>query len=157
MKGIWKQAGDQTGSEIVEFALVLLPLLAVVFLIMDICWVFFAQASLQYAVGSGVRYAITNNNLSEASIKSVVQQNAMGFLSGQTGLDEITVNYYSPANPSGSPLTGAAATAGGNLIEVSVSGITVNPLGFMWPGGPTSISLAASSTDVIESPPPPGS
>ncbi len=154
MKGIWKQAGDQTGSELVEFALVLLPLLAVVFLIMDICWVFFAQASLQYAVGSGVRYAITNNNLSEASIKSVVQENAMGFLSGPNGLDEITVNYYSAANPSGSPLKGAAATAGGNVVEVSVKGVTINPLGFVWPGGPTSISLTASSTDIIESSPP---
>ena len=156
MRGIWKVLGDQAGSEVVEFGLVLLPLLAVLFLIMDVSWLFFAQASLQHAAGVGVRYAITNNNLSQDSIKSVVQENAMGFLAGDSGLNKITVSYYSPANPS-KPLKGSGSTAGGNIIEISVQGVTVNPLGVFWPSGPTAISLAASSTDILESAPPPSS
>src|SRR6185312_590295 len=157
MKSIWKWAGEQTGSEIIEFALVLLPLLAVSFMIMDLSWIFFAKSSLQYAAGAGVRYAVTNNNLSQDSIKAVVQQNAMGFLAGSTGLTKITINYYSPANPSGPTLTGAATTVGGNIVEISVQGVQINPLGLIWPGGPTALNLSASSTDVIESPPPPAS
>ncbi len=156
MRALFRQWGDQRGSEIVEFALVLLPLLVVLFLIMDVSWIFFAQASLQHAAGSGVRYAITNNNLTQDSIKSVVQQNAMGFLDGEEGLGKINVNYYSPANPS-KPVPGAAGTVAGNIIEISVKGVQVNPLGFVWPGGPTTISLTASSSDVLESPPPPSS
>lgn len=156
MRAIRKYAEDQTGSEIVEFALVLLPLLAVLFLIMDVSWIFFAQASLQHAAGAGVRYAITNNNLSEASIKSVVQESSMGFLAGDSGLSKINVSYFSPTNLS-KPVTGPASSAGGNVVEISVKGVTVNPLGFIWPGGPTAISLAASSSDILESPAPPSS
>ncbi len=161
MRAMRKQAGDQTGSEIVEFGLVILPLLAVMFLILDISWIFFAQATLQYAAGTGVRYAITSNVMKgpiglplgqDVSIKSIIQQNSMGFLAGQAGLDEITINYYSPSAPS-KPLMGPGSNAGGNIIEISVKGVQVNPLGFVWPGGPTTLFLAASSTDVMESSP----
>jgi Flp pilus assembly protein TadG len=161
MRGIWKRWKDETGAELVEFALVLLPLLFVTFLILDVSWVFFAQASLQYAAGTGVRYAITSNVMKDsqgkpmgqdASIKSIVQQNAMGFLDGQSGLDNITINYYSPSAPS-NILTGSGSNAGGNIVEVSIQGVQVNPLGFVWPGGPTTLSLSASSTDVMETSP----
>lgn len=160
MKRIWKQAGDQTGSEIVEFGLVILPLLAVMFVIIDTAWVFFAQASLQHAVQVGVRYAITSNVMKgplglplglDASIKSVVQQNAMGFLAGDDGLRKISVNFYSPANPS-KPVTGIGSDVGGNFVEVSVQGVQVNALGPIW-SGPASIFLGARATDVMESSP----
>lgn len=161
MRVRWKQPGDETGAELVEFALVLLPLLIVTFLILDISWIFFAQASLQYAAGTGVRYAITSNVMKDsqgqpmgqdASIKSVVQQNAMGFLAGQAGLDEITINYYSPSAPSNA-LTGVGSNSGGNIIAISVQRVQVSPLGFVWPGGPATLYLSASSTDVMESSP----
>ncbi len=161
MRGIRKQSGEDTGAELVEFALVLLPLLIVMFLILDISWIFFAKASLQFAAGAGVRYAITSNVMKnaqgqpmgqDASIKSIVQQNAMGFLAGQDGLNKITVNYYSPSAPS-TVLTGAGSNSGGNIVQVAVQGVQVNPLGFVWTGGPTAISLSASSTDVMESSP----
>ena len=51
---------DERGSEVVEFGLVLLPLMAFVFLIIDVAWLCFAQESLQYAVETGVRAAVTS-------------------------------------------------------------------------------------------------
>ncbi len=149
---------DETGSEIVEFGLVLLPLMAFVFLIIDVAWLCFAQESLQYAVETGVRSAVTSyvpNGFSgqDAYVKSVVQQNAMGFLAGQTGLNNITVNYYSPSNLSQS-LTGSGSNAGGNVIEISVQGVPVNMLGPIFFGQAWSnITMNANSSDVMESSP----
>ena len=149
-------SGDETGSELVEFALVILPLMAFVFLIMDIAWICFAQASLQHAVQVGVRSAVTSYMPTGVSgqdgyIKSMVQQNAMGFLAGTDGLNRITINYYSPSNLN-KALSGSGSNAGGNVIEVSVKGVTVNVLGPILIDSAT-ISMAAISSDVMESSP----
>ena len=148
---------DETGSEIVEFGLVLLPLMAFVFLIMDVGWICLAQESLQYAVETGVRAAVTGYvpggfTGQDAYVKSVVQQNAMGFLAGQSGLDEITVNYYSPSNMS-TPLTGSGSNAGGNVVEVSVQGVAVNTLGPILREQWSTMVMNANSSDVMESSP----
>lgn len=140
------------GSEVVEFGLVLLPLLAVVFFIFDVCWLVFAQGTLQYAAQEGVRYAVVGN--SAASVKSVVQQSAMGFLgSTADGLNNINVTYYAPSNLS-KPVAGAASTVGGNVVQVSISGVQVSLLGPLWGVGAPSLQMNASSSDVMESIPP---
>ena len=41
---------------------------------------------------------------------------------------KVQVQYFAQSNLS-TPLTGNTANAGGNLVEVSVGGIIVNPLG----------------------------
>ncbi len=148
---------DETGAQIVEFGLVLLPLLAFVFLIIDVAWLCFAQATLQHAVQVGVRTAVTSYVPSGSSgqdsyVKSVVQQNAMGFLNGSTGLSEITINYFSPSNLS-LPLSGSGSNVGGNVIQVSVSNVPVSALGPILRTNAAHLQLQATASDIMESSP----
>lgn len=148
---------DEAGSEVVEFGLVLLPLIGFVFLIMDVAWICFAQASLQHAVQVGVRAAITSYipqgvTSQDSYIKSVVQSNAMGFLAGQNGLDNITIKYYTPSNLS-TPVTGVGSNSGGNVIEVAVKNVPVSALGPILRESLATLSLSATSSDVMESSP----
>lgn len=139
----------------VEFSLVLIPLLAVVFLIMDIAWLYFAQASLQFAVQTGVRYAVTGQgtNATQATlIKQKVQSSAMGFLSGPVGLSKITINYYSPSNLT-APLTSPTANARGNVISIRVDNVVVTSFGMFLRTGSGKTVLSAVSTDMVEGAP----
>ncbi|HEX4168218.1 MAG TPA: TadE/TadG family type IV pilus assembly protein [Bryobacteraceae bacterium] len=136
----------EDGSEIVEFSLIILPLFGLIFLILAVGWVVFAKASLQYAVREGVRYAVTNQ--STPNIQALVQQQSFGFLAGDAGLSKISVNYYTPNN-----LQQTNSNQGGNLVEVSVSGVTVDPFGLKY-FGLTPVTLSADSSDVMESAPP---
>jgi hypothetical protein len=143
MLKISKSKSRRRGVELIEFTLVLLPMLAFVFLLIDLSWAVFKRATLQFAVREGCRYAVTNQvqNLTDASgnhyglldsVKWVVQKRALGFLgSGPTapGWAAIQVKLY-PSSGSLTtalplPLTCADVTtkpnAGGtNLVEVSV-------------------------------------
>ena len=148
---------DETGSQVVEFGLVLLPLVAFTFLIIDVAWICFAQASLQHAVQAGVRMAVSSSVPSgfsgqDAYIKSVVQGNAMGFLGGQSGMNQITVNYFSPSNLSQS-LSGIGSNAGGNIVQVSVADVPVSTLGPILRSDWSTVMLKASSSDVMEGSP----
>ncbi len=147
--------GNETGSQTIEFGLVLLPLLAFLFLICDIAWICFAQSSLQYAVQMGVRAAVVNpappqGTGQDAYLKGIVQSNAMGFLAGQGGLNEITIQYYSP---SGAAINNGGNT-GGNIIEISVSNVAVSALGPIFLGNSATLQLHANSSDVMEALPP---
>jgi hypothetical protein len=148
---------DETGSEVVEFGLVLLPLLAFLFLIMDVAWICFAQSSLQHAVQVGVRAAISGyvpagTAHQDDYLKNVVQQNAMGFLAGDDGRNLISVNYYNPANLS-KPLSGFGSNAGGNVIEISVKEVPVSTLGPILRESWAKVYMKASSSDVMEGSP----
>jgi len=127
----------------IEFTLVLLPMLGFVFLLLDLGWAVYKRATLQFAVREGARFAVTNqlvnkkdaNNKSYGlvdSVKFVVQQRAMGFL-GSTATDPgyaaIQVRFYDPdaslttPAPIATDCNSAVAKApnsGGNLVEVSV-------------------------------------
>ncbi len=148
---------DETGSQIVEFGLVLLPLMAFMFLIMDVAWLCFAQASIQHAVQAGVRSAVTGYvpagvSGQDAYIRSVVQSNAMGFLAGDTGINLIEICYYNPSNLSNC-LSGVDSNAGGNVVQVSVANVPVSSLGPILREGWSTMFLRASSSDVMESSP----
>ncbi len=129
--------GDE-GAEMVEFALVVLPLFGFIFVILAVGWVVFAKASLQYAVREGVRYAVTGHSASD--IQAVVQRSAFGFLNGnQTYLNQNV------------PVTCPASTAdvSNKVVQVSVTGVVVDPFGLSSFGlAPTTVS--ASSSDVME-------
>lgn len=107
--------------------LVIVPFFAFVLLVMDVALAVFCKASLQYAVREGVRYAVTSQTMSgmgqDASIKTVVQQNSMGFLQGFGGASTIVIQYYTPDT-----LTPTASNAGGNIVEISVQGYSLSPL-----------------------------
>jgi Flp pilus assembly protein TadG len=135
----------EDGSDLVEFALVMIPLFLFVFAIMCVSWFIFAKASLQHAVREGCRYAVTGQAISD--IQDRVLQNAVG-VPGMTA-KKVQVQYFAQSNLS-TPLTGNTANAGGNLVEVSVSGITIDPLG---PAGLgfSALTISAAASDVMES------
>lgn len=166
----------QRGSEIMEFTLVLLPMLGFLFLILDISWAVYSRSTLQYAVAQGVRYAVTSQTTGtmglRASIQTVVQDNAFGRLrttagaaTGVNGWNGIYVDYYlvnsdgsltSEDGATGTSWTTAAAEL--PLVEVSVQGLSSKT--FMptikLPGlGPalSPIVMGAVAWDRMEAPP----
>jgi len=142
--------GSEKGSEIVEFGLVILPLLAFVFLIMDTAWVLFAQSTLQHAVCEGVRYAVTGQTMAgmgqDASIRTVIISDAFGFVTQATS-SNIAINYFNPTT-----LASTQSNAGGNVVQIIISGVNVYPLGPIWRSA-TAMTLSARSSDVMESSP----
>jgi Flp pilus assembly protein TadG len=142
--------GSEKGSEIVEFGLVIVPLLAFTFLIIDIAWVLFAQSTLQRAASDGVRYAVTSQTMAgmgqDASIRTVVINSAFGFVTAATS-SNIAINYYNPTT-----LAATQSNAGGNVVEIVISGVNVYPLGPIW-RSQTAMVLTARSSDVMEASP----
>ena len=110
------------GSEIIEFALLMVPAFLLTFMILDVSMVIFLRCTFQHAVREGVRYAITGaynpaapagHNGQDDAIKAVVQTSALGFLNG-TAAATIHVHWIDP-------VTGAVAdNSMGNIVEVSV-------------------------------------
>jgi hypothetical protein len=125
-----------------------------VFLILDIAWAFYVRATLQNAVREGVRYAVTSQTLTglgqDASIKSIVQQNAMGLLSGSAGAALVTIQYYAPNTLL--PISGLDSNQGGNIVEVYVHGYSLPPLGPIL-RNPAALSLGAQAFDRMEGSP----
>jgi Flp pilus assembly protein TadG len=166
----------QRGSDILEFTLVLLPLLGFLFLILDVSWAVYSRSTLQYAVAQGVRYAVTSQTMSgmgqRASVQSVVQKAAFGKLNktsgtatGVNGWNNIYVDWYL-VNADGS-LTNEDGVVGGNgmqtdgqlpLVRVSVQGLsvstfmpTIKMIGLS--SALSGITMAAASWDRMETPP----
>ena len=136
----------------VEFGLVLLPTMGMMFLAMNIAWVLFGWACLQEAVREGVRYGITGpvNSGLDSAIEQFVTSLSMGFIS-TTNNANIQVQYFSPTTLT--EVTGqSGATNAGNVLRVTAS-ISLNSLVPVWKGGTFSswsINLVAASADVLE-------
>jgi len=159
------------GQAAIEAALVIVPLLAMLCAIIDFSMAMFIRNSLVFAVREGVRYAITGQtgaggaSCQDASIKKVVQENAMGLLAGDDGLARIHINYYDPktlADVTASIVP--AANSGGNVVRVTVSGVSwLWMLSGMWTNVAavqqgagqtyTGLTIGAASSDVLETPP----
>ena len=114
--------GGQKGNAFLETGLIILPFLALIMAVVDFGLAIFLQSTCQHAVREGVRYAVTYQTASglghDASIKAVVQRNAMGFLSGDSGAGRIHIRYYDPVTFG--EKTGVGSNAPGSVIEVSV-------------------------------------
>jgi|KBSMisStandDraft_5_1062788.scaffolds.fasta_scaffold101023_3 Flp pilus assembly protein TadG len=149
MKVTKKKHAGERGSEVVEFGLVCVPFFAFMLLILDISWAIFNKAVLQHAVEEGVRYAITYQTLTglgqDASIKSVVQNNAIGMLQGSSGAALISIQYYD-----GTTLATTNSNAAGNVIQVSVAGYSLAPMGPLLHGN-TPLTLSVAASDRTES------
>lgn len=137
----------ESGSTLIEFSFVILPLMAFLLMTMDLAWILFGWASIQEGAREGVRYAIScqvSSGLNSA-ISSVVQQYSAGFAKSSN----VTVKYCSAtdtANPC-TALTGVVT--GGQVVNVTVHDVamgTFGPIFRTW----TPISLSASSADVME-------
>lgn len=147
-----------SGAALVETAFVLTLLLGFIFLVFDVSWAIFAKGTLQNAVRAGVRYAVTSQTAISggtqlgqvASIKQVVQQQSMGFLSASDLNSVVSVSFYSVASATPLQLTGSGANAAGNLVVVSVNGFNLSPLApLLRSSAPALINV--SSGDLIES------
>ena len=123
------------GAEMIEFIFTFIPFLAMLFFIVNTGWAVFGQASLQQAVRLACRTGVTLTGTQvaagsdlTAAVKSIVQQNAKGFLNGATGLSYIKVHYFDQANPSNDVSGQADGDKPGNIMQVSVEGYPLNPL-----------------------------
>ena len=134
----------QRGQALIEMSLVIIPMLAIIFIFMDIAWGLYLKATMEHAVRVGCRYGITNsltdpyqpslcggsttmtdcigqhvisaaNGLLDPATVSVPPQGA-----GQTcsAAACVLVQYFSQT---GAPAAGQL-NQGGNIIEVTITG-----------------------------------
>jgi Flp pilus assembly protein TadG len=168
MSGRAKTRRDaQRGAEMMEFTLVLLPYLAILFVLFDASWAIFAKATLQYAVRTGVRYGVTVTGTQASAagetltqmVKGVVQGNAIGLLQGTSGLAYIQVHYWAEDPASGTGVTDVSGNLNGNqpgnIMQVSVSNYPLPgllPRFYSWLTSPdkSTSKLSVVSADLIE-------
>lgn len=140
------RSASQRGSAAVETALVLLPLLALVFAFFDYGLMVFFRSTFQHAVREGVRYAVTYRTEAglghDASIREIVMRHSMGFLRGRG--DAIKIRYYDPITFNEVP-----DNVPGNIIEVSVEGYQFRWLAPLWRAAGV-VSLDARAADRME-------
>jgi Flp pilus assembly protein TadG len=141
-----KRKKSQSGAELLEAALIAVPLFGLIFLMLDVSMVIFLRSTFQNAVRDGVRYGITGNNspgpCQDDSIKAVVQANAVGFLTASGPAAHMHVHFMSPVDGS------VSNNAQGNIIEVSVEAYQFNLLApFKHSGNPL---IWARAFDVME-------
>ena len=151
-----RNRNGRRGGAFVESAFVFVPLMAMIVAIFDYSLVIMTRSTLQHAVREGLRYAITYQTIlpgvgHDLSIRTVVKNNALGFLNSVTGLEDPCKNcirYYNP-----STLTFVTANAPGNVIEVAVENHTWNWIApLMRSNSPLQITVRAS--DRMETLPP---
>ena len=145
-----RRADRRRGSQLVEAMLTMLPFFALAFLIMDAAWGLFIKSTLQQAVREGVRYAVTgqvSGALDQvASIKAVVQKQALGLLNSQSAT--LSVHFLNPTTLADLG-TATGANQGGNIVEVEVSGYQFSPLAPLFRSS-ASIAFNVTAADVIE-------
>jgi Flp pilus assembly protein TadG len=163
----------QRGQELIEFTLMLFVILGFIYMIIDISWMVFTRASLQYAVREGCRYAVANgyDNPSyvpantaaneKTSILAAVRANSMGFLNSSTAVCSnpitttpcINVNWYLPTalNTPVSLATFPNCDASPYVVEVDVVNYPQTPLfGIFLEKSIKTFYFTASSADVME-------
>jgi len=146
------------GSTLVETCLATLPLLAFFFGIVDVSLGVFIKNTLLYAVRQGVRYAITSQTMAglgqDESIKTTVKNYSAGLVDSlspnQNGDNQISITYYDPVTLNA--VTGANSNIGGNIVVVSVSGLS---WAWMFPLWHTTapMQFAVASADIMEATP----
>jgi Flp pilus assembly protein TadG len=130
----------EKGSEIIEFALVFMPFIAMLTVLMDVGWAIFVKSTMQQAVRAAVDQGVQMQNSQIASgacltdtVKGLVEQNSLGILNGASGLSYIKVNYFQPpaAGSNGAATdvsTQTDADTSGNVMQVSVQNYSLLPL-----------------------------
>ena len=153
--GSRRRSRSQRGSAILEGALVLLPLMALGFALLDFPLAIFLQNTLRNAVREGVRYAVTQQTGGggqDAAIMTVVEQNSMGFLNSSSlsaGTATITIQYYNPTTLVAA--SGSGSNAQGNICVVTAT-LQHSWMAPVWRDAGI-MTFSASSSDVMEAPP----
>jgi Flp pilus assembly protein TadG len=158
----------------VEAAVILVPLLAIFFALIDYGMALFLKNTMQFAVRQGVRYAVTSqvqNGLGQDdSIKAVVNQFSFGFLSYVapgpptttcTGTACIAISYFHQetavsatcaAPPCLNAVNGVGSNAAGNVVQVTAAGLTYKWIVPLLRTN-TALTFSASSADIMEAQP----
>jgi Flp pilus assembly protein TadG len=150
-----KARAGERGNAIVEAALVLLPMMALFFAMIDFPFAVFIQNTLREAVREGVRFAITQQtggSGQDAAIKSVVESNSFGFLNDAdiaAGNSTFTITYYNGTTLAA--VSGTGSNAQGNICVVTAS-VQHSWMAPVWRSSGV-LSFSASSSDVMEAPP----
>ena len=116
MMAVAARRRKQRGNALLESALCFLPMIAMFFGVIDVCYAAAIQSLFSHAVRAGARWAITFQSTygggtctSQASCMAhVVADNSVGFLSANSSY--ITVNYYIPPNLNTPVMTCSAGT-----------------------------------------------
>ncbi len=116
MIAISERRKKQHGNAMLESALCFLPMMAMFFGIIDVCYAVSIQSLFSQAVRAGSRWAITYQSTYDGTTctsqavctAQVVVDNSVGFLSA--GSSYITVNYYIPPNLNTPVMTCSAGT-----------------------------------------------
>ena len=129
--------GRRNGQTVIEFVFIMPLMFMLVFLQLDIAFAIYAQATLLQAVRQGVRFGVTNQTCGAGGVSACVKQTVVtasnGLLSGAFGNGEskITSTCYAYNATTGnlqqvsSSWTTVACNAGGNVLEVSVTGYSL--------------------------------
>jgi hypothetical protein len=152
------KSARRRGSVLVEGAMAILPLLAVLFAVVDFSVAIFVKNTVQFAVCQAVRYAVTSRTMGslgqDASIRAVVQLHTMGFLDSLSpdhiGNNRIAITYYDPVSLI--PVAGVGSNVGGNIVVVSASGLS---WAWMVPllRSAAPLQFSVSSADIMEATP----
>jgi Flp pilus assembly protein TadG len=142
----------------VEAALAILPLLAFFFGVVDVSFAVFVKNTLLFAVRQGVRYAVTSQTMAgmgqDASIKTAVRTYSAGLVDAlspnQDGTKQITITYYDPVTLNA--VTGANSNIGGNIVVVSVSGLSWTWMFPLWHDSKP-LQFGVASADIMEATP----
>lgn len=147
-QSVFPRRRRQRGNAMVETALIILPLFALMFAIIDFSLAIFVKSTLQHAVREGVRYAVTFQTqpgfCHDDSIKNVVVHNSLNFLRSEANREKIQIRYFLPAtlSPSGN-------NDPGNIVEVSVEGYSWGWIAPLWRTN-TPLSMLVRSSDRME-------
>jgi Flp pilus assembly protein TadG len=137
------------GSTLVEASLCTLPLLAFFLGIVDVSFAVFVKNTLLFSVRQGVRYAITSQTM--AGMGRTYSAGLVDALSpNQNGSNQITITYYDPVTLSA--VTGANSNIGGNIVVVSVSGLSWAWMFPLWHSS-APLQFAVASADIMEASP----
>ncbi len=139
------------GNQILEMSLMIVPLFGLLFGIVDFAFAIFIRGTMEHAVREGTRYAATYRlkpaKCQAESIKLVVQESSLGFLTGSNA-DKIKVRFFNPEEDAVSGNFDEISVGGtrpGNIVEVAVDNYLYNwmvPL--YWGSDPMKISVRAA-------------
>jgi Flp pilus assembly protein TadG len=141
----------QRGNAMLEGALALPPLLMLLFATIDFSIAILVKNTVQSAVREGVRYAVTGQTVGglgqDESIRTVVENNSLGFLNSSNGDSLISITYYNPTTLA--TVNGIGSNAPGNIVQVQVTGLS---WAWMVPyaRSSTPLQISATSMDIVE-------
>jgi len=135
----------------------ILPFLALFFLLIDTCYAIFVKATLQYAVQAGVNDAITYTHSGLINeVKNTVSTQSLNLIPP----GNVTVSFFAPSVSLTQPVTvgsnGVIPNQAGNIVEVDVS-YNFYPLAplFRTTGQFGYLTFSATSASVLAVFPPP--